>query len=491
MDSSFNQLSSGIPGLDSLLEGGFVRGRLYLVLGEPGTGKTLLGTEFLSEGLADDETVLFIHGEESVGDLRANAAELGIDIEGAEFLDIGPESDFFTSAQSYDVVDPADLEDRNLISDIRESIETLDPSRVLIDPITQFQYLEPTEYQFRRRIISFARFLKNRGTTVLATKTPRQQMDTQLRSLSDGVIALEYEDEKAGRRISVPKHRGVGQRDGKHGLEIRGDSLRIYPSLRPENHARRFEPDQFESGSSAFDSLLGGGLERGTVTIVSGPTGVGKTTAATAFLSTAAANGQTAIACLFEESLEMFTQRSETFGYPITDQRESGSLYVDAVDSLSNSPEEFAHRVRTHVEENDAEMVVIDGIAGYKTAIKGDENGVGLRRRLQALTQYLTNMNVSVILIDQRNDVMGLPQATSENVSYIADNIIFQNYIELEGDLQRIVGVLKKRLGGFETVPRRYRITGDGLEVGEPVTGIHGVFEGIPQRTDGATRSSE
>ncbi|WP_256289367.1 ATPase domain-containing protein [Halobellus inordinatus] len=489
-EQSFTRSSSGIPGLDSLLEGGFVDGRLYLVLGVPGTGKTLLGTEFLCEGLSAGETVLFIHGEESADDLRANAAELGIDIRGANFLDVGPESDFFKRAQSYDVVDPQDIEDGNLIAEVRDAIEELDPGRVLIDPITQFQYLEPSEYQFRKRIISFARYLKNRGTTVLATKTPHAQMDMQLRSLSDGVIVLEYEDEKEGRRIHVPKHRGVGQRDGRHGLEIRGGGLQVYPALQRERHARTFEPDQFTSDISELDSLIGGGLERGTVTIITGPSGVGKTTTATEFLATAAANGERALTYLFEESIETFTYRSEAFGHPITRLREEGSLFVNEIDSLTQSPEEFADRVVTEVQDNAVELVVIDGIEGYKTAIKGAGEAVELRRRLHALTQHLVDMNVSVILIDQRTTVTGLPEATSEHVSYIADNIVFQNYIELEGELQRIAGVLKKRVGGFETVPRRYTITADGLQIGEPVTGIHGVLNGVPERTSETTDRS-
>ncbi|MXR51707.1 AAA family ATPase [Halovenus sp. WSH3] len=479
------QLSSGVSGLDTLLNGGFIDGRLYLVIGPPGTGKTTLGVEFLQAGLDAGETVLFIHGEESKADLCANAAALGIDISDASFLDIGPESEFFNGSRSYDVVRPQDVADDTLISDVRTAIEELDPDRVLIDPVTQFQYVEPNEYQFRKRIISFARFLKGRGTTVLATKTPSGQMDTQLRSLSDGVVSLAYEEE-AGRRISVPKHRGVGQRDGTHGLEIREGGAEVYPALSTDQSTRPFEPTQLPSGVDNLDTLLGGGLERGTITIISGPSGTGKTTMATEFLHSAATSGDGAVGYLFEESFETFRYRAETFGIDITGLQADGTLTVDEVDPLTLSAEEFARQVQTRVRRQSPELVVIDGVSGYRTAIKGSASTVDLRRRLHALTQHLTNTDTSVIVIDQQSEVTGLPQATSTNVSYVADNIVFQNYIELDGELERVVGVLKKRVGDFETTPRQFRVTADGLEVGAPLTGMHGILDGVPDRTDRA-----
>ena len=489
MKNGFTHRSSGLPGLDSILKGGFVSGRTYLVIGSPGTGKTGLGTQFLRAGLDRDETVLCIHGEESKEDLLLNAAELGIDLEAAEFLDIGPESNFFTQSQSYDVVDPRAIEDDELIDDVRDAIEDRDPDRVLIDPITQFQYIEPTEYQFRKRIISFMRFLKDHGVTVLVTKTPGSPMDEQLKSLSDGVISLEYND--GGRRISVPKHRGVGHQEGTHGMEIRSGGIEIYPALIPEDPTQSFEPTQFRTNIDGLDSLLGGGLERGTVTIISGPSGVGKTTLATEFLQTGAANGDTTLAYLFEESIDTFSYRSESFGIPVTQLCDQGTLSIQTIEPLTQSPEEFAHLVKTQVEDENAELVVIDGIEGYKTAIKGGEGEIDLRRKLHALTRYLKSANISVILVDERSEVMGLPQPTSANVSYLADNIVFQNYIEIDGELQRVVGVLKKRIGGFETAPRQFRITADGLEVGDPLTDLHGVLEGIPERKEGeATHSS-
>ena len=485
---TYSRLSTGILGLDSLLKGGLVNNRLYLLVGAPGTGKTLLGARFLRTGLNNDEDVLFVHGEESKEDLLVNAGELNIDLTDAAFLDIGPESAFFTESQSYDIVDPQDIEDDHLISDIRETVEQRDPDRVLIDPISQLQYIEPSEYLFRKRIIAFTRFLTDNETTVLATKTPGAQMDEQLRSLSDGVISLTHRGNS--RRISVPKHRVVGQHDGTHGLEIQSEGISVYPALQPARHNETFDPEQLSVGIEGFDTLLGGGIEKGTVTIISGPSGVGKSTTAAEFLDTAAANGS-GVVYLFEESVETFTHRSESFDIPVTQMREAGSLTVEEILPRTHSPEEFAHQVKDHIEEQTPGLVVLDGIEGYRNAIKGSEQDVDLRQRLHALTRYLTNMNVTVILIDERHEVTGLPQPTGSSLSYLADNLVFQQYIELEGELQRVVGVLKKRVGDFEATPRRFSITSDGITIDEPVTNLHGVFEGVPERDDSHNKEFE
>lgn len=479
---SLSQLSSGVSGLDTLLHGGLVSNRLYLAVGAPGTGKTMAGLHFLQAGLDANEDVLFIHGEESRKDIIANAAEIDINLADADFLDIGPESDFFTQSQSYDVVNPQDVGDDRLVADIRETIEQLDPDRVLIDPISQLQYIEPSEYQFRKRIIAFTRFLKERETTVLATKTPGIQMDEQLRSLSDGVIQLVHEEES--RRIIVPKHRGVGQQDGSHGLEIHDDGLHVYPALRPDSHDRTFDPAQHPSGITGLDTLLDGGLERGTVTIISGPSGVGKSTTAAEFLHTVAVNEGGALAYLFEESLETFTHRGETFGIPITKLRENGGLTVEEILPQTQSPEEFAQLVKQQVETQDANLVVLDGIEGYQAAIKGGGDDVDLHKRLHALTQYLTNMNVTVVLLDERHQVTGLSRPTGSNISYLADNLLFQQYLGREGELQRVIGVLKKRVSDFETTPHRFQITANGIEVGSALTDIRGVLGGMPERSN-------
>ncbi|TYT61616.1 ATPase domain-containing protein [Natrialba swarupiae] len=477
MNADLPTIETGVSGLDEILYGGLVTGRLYLVVGRPGTGKTLLGMEFLQTGIQADETVLFVHGEESRSEIVANASSFGIDLDPAKFLDLGPDSDFFDADNAYDLVDSRDLESEQFIEEIREAIEEINPDRVLVDPISQLQYLEPSEYQFRKRLISFMRFLKGRGTTVVATMTPAaSRNDNEVRSLSDGIVELERGDD--GRRISVPKHRGIGQQDGTHGLEIRGNGLEVYPSLIPSGPAREFGPERLPFGIDELDALLDGGLERGTATFVAGPTGVGKSTVGTQFLSEAASRGDDPVAYLFEESPKTFVHRSESIGIPIDEMEAAGTLAIEAVEPLTLSAEEFAQNVRERVETTETEIVMIDGVEGYKVALQGEESKLG--RKLHALIRYLKSEDVAVLLLDETDQAAGMPSATSANINYIADNVVFLNYVETDGELRKGIGVLKKRAGNFERTIREFEITPDGIVVGEPLTDVRGILEGTP-----------
>lgn len=484
MEHHATPVSSGVDGLDDILHGGLVPGRMYLVHGQPGTGKTLLGMHFLEEGLTGDETVLFIHGEESRDEILANGAAVDIDVTGAEFLDLGPDSDFFTEDYSYDLVDPSDIEQERYTQDIHEAIREIDPDRVVVDPLTQLRYVEANDYQFRKRILAFMRFLKQHEITVVATATPtaQQEYDREIRSLSDGIVELTRGD--GGRRIKVSKHRALGQREDDHGMEIRGNGLEVFPQLVPDRHEHPFEPNQIQFGIDELDELVGGGFNQRTVTFISGPTGAGKTSTGTQLLVQAAESDLNSALYLFEEDIETYEHRSESIGMPVSAMREDGSLSVTEIEPRTFSGEEFAHMVRAQVDQQQTDIVMIDGIDGYTTSIRGDEND--LVRKLHALTRYLKNRGVTVLITNEIPEITGISSATSNNLSYVADNLMFLSYVEIDGSLRNVVGMLKKRAGGFEHNLREFEITADGIRVGESLTGLHGILQGTP-RTDGPT----
>ncbi|WP_407075227.1 ATPase domain-containing protein [Natronococcus zhouii] len=472
-------MNSGINGLDEIFNGGLAKGRMYLVHGEPGTGKTLLGMHFLEQGLRNDETVLFIHGEESRREILANGSAVNIEIGDAEFLDLGPESDFFADDNSYDLVEPSDIERDRYTQEIHEAIKEIDPARVVLDPISQLRYVEANEYQFRKRILSFMRFLKQHEITVLVTATlnSKPEYDTELRSLSDGIIKLTREE--SGRRIEATKHRALGQMGGDHGMAIRENGLEIFPHLVPEPREQTFKSQRIHSGIDELDDLLGGGFDQRTVTFISGPTGAGKTSTGTQLLTQAAKDGLNSAIYLFEENIETFTHRAESIDIPVAEMRQQGTLQVTEVEPLALSSEEFAHMVREQVEEQDTDIVMIDGIDGYTISIQGRERV--LVRKLHALTRYLKNQGITVLITNEISEITGISEATDNQLSYIADNIAFVSYVERDGSLRKVIGVLKKRTGDFEKTLREFEITSDGIRVGEPLTGLYGILQGTPR----------
>ena len=476
-------VSSGIPELDQLLHGGYIHGRIYLIQGVSGTGKSLLGQHFLQAGVANDETVVYIHGEESKADIVLNAGQLNVDIAEAEFLDIGPGTDFFAEDIAYELVETTEIESERFTKDIKAVIEESDPDRLLIDPITQLQYVERDEYQYRKRLQSLIRFLRDRQVTTVVTKTTHgdggRHTGGDFESLSDGIVNL-YLDESE-RRIAVPKHRGVGQIDGTHGLEIREDGIEIYPQVIPEHRTRTFDPTLLSTGHEALDTLLGGGVERGSVSFISGPTGIGKSTVGAQLLDGAIEAGGNALGYVFEETIDQFSYRCENLGIPIADHMEAGSLELTEFEPLVRSAEEFGQHVLAQADRTDPDVIFIDGLSGYKISMQGDEGR--LVRRLHGLTRVLKNRGIAVVITDEADHLTGMPRATSTDTSYIADNIVFLTYVEVDGRLERAIGVLKKRLGDFDSRFHRVTIeTGRGLTVEGPFEGIEGIMDGSPIR---------
>jgi circadian clock protein KaiC len=483
-DTHSDRLSTGVQGLDKLLHGGLIPRRGYMVRGEPGCGKTILGLHFLTTGAKRDESTLFVNLEEEESDIRRNAETLGFDLDDVAFLDLSPTSDVFTQDRSYDIFDPEEVKQESVTQDIIERIEEIDPDRVVVDPVTQLRYLISDEHQFRKQITAFIQFLKEQEATVLFTsQISEQTSDDDLQFISHGVITLRRRE--TGRTVEVPKLRGSDMEGGRHAMRITDDGLVVYPRLTPGAHRREFTPEQVSSGVPEIDEILNGGIERGTVTLISGPTGVGKTTLGAQFMKEAAGRGERSVVYQFEESRTTFMSRCANVNIPVQQMIERDTLQFREVEPLTRSVDEFAQMVREEVEEEDARIVMIDGTEGYRLSLRGEGDIV---RELHALCRYLKNMGVTVILVVEISDVVGDFRVSEQNVSYIADNILFLRYLEVQGEIQRALGVLKKRMSDFEQTLREFQITEHGIKVGEPLTNLRGVLSGTPEfvsRDDG------
>jgi circadian clock protein KaiC len=477
---TIRRISTGIAGLDEILSEGLVANQAYLITGQPGSGKTTLGLHFLHAGVVQGETSLFISFGEPESRLRRNAKLIGIDLEQVKFLDLSTTSDFFSADQRYDIFSPSEVEKAPITTKIIDTIEQINPQRVFLDAITQFRFLASDTFEFRKQIQSFLRFIVDRDMTLLFTSEGSDRYpDDDLQFMSDGVIELHSTINK--RCIEVKKFRGSGFIKGHHDIELSGLGMLVYPTLILDTYQRSVNLEAISAGIPEIDELLCGGIERGTTTIVSGPSGVGKSTFGMQFMKEAAGRGERSILYAFEEAENTILKRCESVNIPVHAMIERGTLSIVNIEPLRYTPNQFVHLVRTEVEQNQAKIVMIDSTSGYKLSMQGED----LIRQLHSLCQYLKNMGITVILINETHTIAGGEfNVTEIGLSYLADNLIFLRYLELNGELRKAIGVLKKRVSDFERTLREFKITKYGIKVGEPLSQLRGILNGVPKPMD-------
>jgi len=316
---------------------------------------------------------------------------------------------------------------------------------------------------------------------VLMSSEPTDTVpDDDLRFMSDGILQLDVSCEHGSlrRTLSVAKFRGSDFEGGNHAMRLTEHGMEVYPRLVPADHERGYVSEVIPSGLAELDAMLHGGIERGTITMLSGPSGVGKTTLGLQFMHEAAARGERSVVYAFEEHLDTLLHRCQGIGLPVRDMIDAGTLSVVQVEPLRFSPAEFALLVRREVEQKGARIVMIDGISGYRLTLAGDD----LVSHLHALGRYLKNMGVTVLFINEVEAITGEFRATAIGASYLCDNIVFLRYLEVDGELRKAIGVLKKRQSDFSRAIREMEITDRGIRMGPVLTGLRGVLTGTPER---------
>lgn len=468
------RLSTGISGLDEVLHGGLIPHRSYLLRGGPGSGKTTLGMHYLTEAI--DEGALFVTLGETEAQLRSNGRRLGLPMDEINVLDLSPGHEG-GGEDNYSLLESWDAEGTDIHKRITTRAEELQPARVFVDSITHMRYLSADTFQYRKQIMSMLRRLTLTGATVLFTAEESGSTDDDvLHFLSDGILTLR--STKDGRLCHVQKFRGSGFAEDEHHYRIDGDGLTVFPRLWPGEHSRSFTLESISSGVPELDELSHGGIERGTATLMSGPTGVGKTTLAAQYMKEAASRGERSVIYSFDEGSSTFFHRCQRVGIPVDKMVETGNLRFEAIEPLHYNPDHFSTRVRHEIEENGTTIVLIDSLSGYRQSVRSDD----LQVRVHALCRYLVNMGVTVLLVNETFTITGgQMRVTEDEISYLADTIFMLRYLEIDGEIRKTIGVLKKRTGDFERSLRELEITPHGLKVGQPLTRLRGILSGIPE----------
>ena len=469
-------LETGVPGLDSVLGGGLTPDRVYLLEGTPGAGKTTLAMQFLLAGVRVGEKTLYVTLSESEEELRSIALAHGWDHSGIHTLEVIAADDLIDGASQYTVFHPSDVELAAAFRKILDEVERVGATRVIVDSLSELRLLADGPLQFRRQLLALKRFFSGRHCTVLILDD--QLFDMQIQSIAHGVIRLEQLPANYGahrRRLQVQKYRGMRFLSGFHDFNIVQGGLVVYPRLVAANTRGRRPHGPLESGVTELDRILGGGLERGTSTLIIGAAGSGKSTLSAQFSVAACERGERADIFTFDESLHTLAARAEGLGMPFAKYLDNGMLRIHQVDPAELSPGEFIHKVVRAAEEG-SRVVTIDSLNGYLHAMPEEKF---LLLQLHELLTWLAQKGVATLLVSVQQGLIG-HMTSPIDTSYLADTVMLLRYFENAGEVRQAISIMKKRGGAHERTVSEFSLDSGGIRVGEPLRQFRGVLTGVP-----------
>jgi circadian clock protein KaiC len=476
----------GVPGLDDITNGGLSRGRLFVLEGVPGTGKTTIAIQFLMSGAAAGEPSLYITLSETDDELRAGARSHGWTLEGIELFELVPPESLLDEDQQQSLLYSSDLELGETTRRIFEAFERVKPKRVVVDSLSEIRLLAQSSLRYRRQILALKHYFARSGATVLMLDDLTSEAhDQTMHSVAHGVIRLEELSPEYGaerRRLRVTKYRGQRYRGGYHDFVIDTGGVRVFPRLVSAEHRTAFKRDVLKSGSLALNALLGGGVERGSSVLIIGPAGTGKSLLTLTFVVGAIGRGENAAMFIFDEELGLLFERAKGLGIDLQALVDTGKLVIEQIDAAQLTPGELSQRVRHCVEEHKAMTVVIDSLNGYQAAMPEEQ---ALVLHMHELLQYLNRQGASTFLTVAQHGLVG-DMKSPVDVTYLADTVILLRYFEAMGRVRRAISVIKKRTSAHEDTIREYKIDSRGITVGEPLMGFQGVLRGVPELVRGA-----
>ena len=471
--------STGIEGLDDVLNGGLMRNRAFLLEGEPGTGKTTIAIQFLLEGRRAGERGLYITLSETEEELRTSAQSHGWSLDNIDIHELLPPESLLDENQQQSLLYSSDLELGETTRRIFDAFEISNPDRVVLDSLSEIRLLAQSSLRYRRQILALKHFFSKHHVTVLMLDDLTTDVnDKTMHSLAHGVVQLEELAPDYGadrRRLKVAKYRGRQVRGGFHDFVIETGGVRVFPRLVAAAHKTDFKREQLTSGSAELDALLGGGVERGSSVLALGPAGSGKSVLALTFVASAIKSGEKAAIFLFDEEKGLLIERSKGLNLDVEEMLATGRLILQQVDAAELSPGEFSQRVR-HAIDTGAKTIVIDSLNGYQAAMPHEK---ALLLHMHEILQYANRHGATTFLTVAQHGLVG-EMRSPVDLTYLADTVILLRYFEARGRVRRAISIIKKRTSMHEDTIREYMIDGRGLTFGAPLTNFHGVLRGVP-----------
>ncbi|WP_234032839.1 ATPase domain-containing protein [Aurantiacibacter arachoides] len=468
-------------GLDDVTGGGLERGRVFLLEGEPGTGKTTIALQYVLAGIAQGEKCLYITLSETADELKGSATSHDLSVDGLDIFELVPPENLLDEDQQQSLLYSSDLELGEATKRIFDVFERVQPTRVVVDSLSEIRLLAQSSLRYRRQILALKHYFARSGATVLMLDDlTTEANDKTVHSIAHGVVRLEelapdYGPER--RRLRVLKYRGRKFRGGYHDFAIAHGGVQVFPRLVSAEHKRAFDQELLRTDSAELNALLGGGVDRGSSVLLLGPAGSGKSLLTLTFIKTASERGERAAMFVFDEELPLLIERAKGIGIDLEPLLASERLVLEQVDAAELTPGEFSERVRRCVELHGARTIVIDSLNGYQAAMTG-ENALILH--IHELLQYLNRQGATTFLTVAQHGLMG-EMKSPVDLTYIADTVLLLRYFEALGRVRRAISVIKKRAGFHEDTIREYQIGKKGLTLGQPLSGFQGILRGVPR----------
>lgn len=479
--ASGDPTSTGLETLDVILGGGFAANRAHLIEGRPGSGKTTLALQFLVAGNAIGESGLYLTLSESRDELLHVARTHGMDLSNIAICELVPPETTHVADMEQTILYASDLELSETMQVLMDTVRATNPRRVVVDSLSEIRMLCQNSLRFRRQVRALKNFFAQMECTVVLLDGVDDSVsdDISLHSLVHGVIRLEQNANSYGserRRLRVYKMRSRKFIGGYHDYTINRGGIEIFPRLIASNESRSDAVGgKVPAGSPALDAMLGGGLDRGTTTMIFGPSGVGKTTVAMQFIQRLLRDGERALFVSFDETERNFYRRNERLGVDLATMVADGRFQFCSADPAEMAPGELTEIIRTRVEAG-VTAIVIDSLNGYRHAMPEEKF---LLLQLHELVTFLNNKNVTTILIVSQSGILGMVQSPFE-ITYLADTAVLMRYFEAESEIRRAISVMKCRTGPHAITLREFSMTDGGVMVGDIIADQSRVFVGMP-----------
>ncbi|MEO7475396.1 MAG: ATPase domain-containing protein [Gemmatimonadales bacterium] len=475
---AIDALATGVPGLDEVLGGGLPKLSFNLIAGDPGSGKTTLAMQMMFANATATRPGLYLTllGEPSLKMLRYQQQ--------FDFFDasrIGSEVHFHNLSEQ---VLAGDL--KGVLATIVEEVARLHPGIVIIDSFRTLAQAGPaaqgTDPELERFIQRVALHLTSwEITSFLIGEYTEDEFRNPVFTVADGIVWLTQATHRNSvvRKLQVLKMRGRAGMPGLHTMRMTDKGVQVFARIFERSSGARAKTDRrLSTGVPGLDEMMGGGVPVGQSVVLAGPTGTGKTTFATQFVAAGIREGEGCVIAVFEEHPEDYLERATSYGVDFRAAVRQNKLRIIYLRPLDLSVDETLEEIRVSVKEVGATRVVIDSISGFEMALAPSFRE-DFRESLYRLVGALTSLGVTMLMTIEVTEHEGL-QFTSNRISFLTDVILIQRYVEIEGQLRKVLAVIKMRGSRHSGDFRAYEITGNGVLLREGLRDYHGITTGVP-----------